>query len=54
MFVEIAKFGKQELPTVTSLDVADTFGKLHQHVLRDIRELGCSEEFRKATNNRCS
>ena len=46
MFVEIAKVGKQERPTVTSLDVAETFGKLHQHVLRDIRELGCSEEFR--------
>lgn len=42
MFVEIAKVGKQERPTVTSLDVAETFGKLHQHVLRDIRELGCS------------
>ena len=46
MFVEIAKVGNQERPAVTSLDVAETFGKLHQHVLRDIRELGCSEEFR--------
>ena len=45
MLVELAKFGKKEQPVVLSLDVADTFGKTHQHVLRDIRELGCSEEF---------
>lgn len=45
MFVEIAKIGKQERPTVTSLDVADTFGKQHDKVMRDIRELGCSDEF---------
>lgn len=45
MLVEIMKFGKEEQPIVSSLDVANTFGKTHQHVLRDIRELGCSEEF---------
>lgn len=45
MLVEIMKFGREEQPIVSSLDVADTFGKTHQHVLRDIRELGCSEEF---------
>lgn len=48
MFVEIAKFGKQERPTVTSLDVAETFGKQHDKVMRDIRELGCSDEFNTA------
>lgn len=46
MLVEIKKIGKEELATCTSLDVAETFGKRHDHVLRDIREIGCSEEFR--------
>lgn len=31
----------------TSLDVAETFGKEHKNVLRDIRELECSEEFNR-------
>jgi Rha family phage regulatory protein len=30
----------------TSLIVAEVFGKEHARVMRDIRELGCSEEFR--------
>lgn len=46
MLVKIEKFGKEEKAICTSLDVAETFGKEHFHVLRDIRELGCSEEFR--------
>lgn len=46
MLVEIVKVGKDERAAVTSLDVAETFGKDHNKVLRDIRELGCSEEFR--------
>lgn len=46
MLVEIMKFGREERAMCTSLDVADTFCKDHRHVLRDIRELGCSEEFR--------
>lgn len=46
MLVEITKFGREEKATCTSLDVAATFGKRHDHVLRDIRELGCSPEFR--------
>lgn len=46
MLVEIMKFGKEDRAVCTSLDVAETFGKEHRHVLRDIRELGCSEEFR--------
>lgn len=43
--VELAKIGKVEQATCTSLDVAETFGKRHDVVLRDIKELGCSEEF---------
>lgn len=48
MLVEVMKFGKEERVAVTSLDVAETFGKEHKHVLRDIRELACSEEFRQS------
>lgn len=44
--VELAKIGKEERAACTSLDVAETFGKRHDNVLRDARELGCSEEFR--------
>lgn len=46
MLVEIKQFGREERAICTSLDVAETFGKVHNHVLRDIRELGCSDEFR--------
>lgn len=46
MFVEIMKFNREECPVVTSLDVAETFGKEHRRVLQDIRDIGCSEEFR--------
>ena len=42
MLVEIMKIGREERATVTSLDVAETFGKRHDNVLKDIRELGCS------------
>lgn len=45
MLVEVKKIGKEERVTVTSLDVAETFGKAHKEVMRDIRELGCSDEF---------
>ena len=46
MLVEIMKVGKEDRAVCTSLDVSETFGKDHRHVLRDIRELGCSEDFR--------
>lgn len=46
MLVEIKTLNKEEVTVVTSLDVAETFGKEHARVLRDIRELDCSEEFR--------
>lgn len=32
----------------TSLDVAESFGKAHNHVLRDIRQLECSEKFKQS------
>lgn len=48
MLVETAKINKQEVTVVTSLDIARTFEKEHKHVLRDIRELECSEEFRQS------
>lgn len=47
MLVEIMKVGKEEKSVVTSLDIAETFEKEHKNVLRDIRELECSEEFRR-------
>lgn len=45
MLVEIKTVNKKEVTVVTSLDVADTFEKEHKNVLKDIRELECSEEF---------
>lgn len=48
MLVEIVKMGKYERAAATSLDVAETFGKEHRKVMRDIRELGCSTEFNTA------
>lgn len=48
MLVEIMKLNKEEVTVVTSLDIAETFEKEHKHVLRDIRELECSDEFRQS------
>ena len=42
MLVEIRKFNKEEVATCTSLDVAETFGKEHYHVIEDIRNLSVS------------
>ncbi|MFC3768333.1 phage antirepressor KilAC domain-containing protein [Paenibacillus sp. GCM10012303] len=39
-------FIENKRPVTDSITVAETFGKNHQHVLRDIRSLECSEEFR--------
>lgn len=39
---------KNKKPITTSLIVAEAFGKNHQHVLRSIRELGCSYEFNQS------
>lgn len=46
MLVEIKTVNKEEVTVVTSLDIAETFGKEHARVLRDIRDLDCSDEFR--------
>lgn len=48
MLVEVMMIGKVETSIVTSLDIAETFGKEHNKVLRDVRELECSEEFRQS------
>lgn len=48
MLVEIKTMNKEEVTVVTSLDIAETFGKEHFHVLRDIEKLECSEEFRQS------
>ena len=47
MLVEIQKLGKVERATCTSLDVAETFGKDHKNVLRDIESMECSDEFNR-------
>ena len=39
MLVEIRTVNKEEVTVVTSLDVAETFGKEHYHVIEDIREI---------------
>lgn len=46
MLVEVSKINKQEVTVVSSLDIAETFEKRHDHVIRDIRELDCSDGFR--------
>lgn len=46
MLVEVSKINKQEVTVVSSLDVAETFEKRHDNVLRDIAKLECSDEFR--------
>lgn len=46
MLVETKKINKQEINVVSSLDIAETFGKRHDNVLKDIREMECSDEFR--------
>ncbi len=48
MLVEIMNFRREERAICTSLDVAETFGKAHDKVMRDIKNLGCSEEFNTA------
>lgn len=46
MLVETMVIRKVETSITTSLDVAETFEKEHNKVLRDIRELECSDDFR--------
>ncbi len=46
MLVEIIGKRNEEKLITTSLQVAEVFEKEHARVLRDIRELSCSEDFR--------
>lgn len=41
------------VPVTNSMSVADTFGKLHKNVLRDIQQLECSTEFAKLNFELC-
>lgn len=41
-------FIENNRPVTDSLTVAETFGKEHKHVMRDIRELDCSVEFNQS------
>lgn len=45
MLVEVMKINKKEVTVVISLGIAETFEKEHKNILKDIRELECSEEF---------
>lgn len=48
MLVEITGKRNEERLVTTSLKIAEKFGKEHAHVLRDIRDLECSEKFRES------
>lgn len=39
MLVEVKKINKQEVTVVSSLDIAETFGKRHDHVIESIRSI---------------
>jgi len=41
-------FVKNGEPVVSSLTIAEAFGKQHKHVLRDIEALDCSQEFNRS------
>ena len=43
----LVSINEQNQNVTTSIIVAETFIKRHSDVLRDIRELGCSEDFNK-------
>lgn len=45
--VMMKRINKEEIIVVSSRDVAETFSKEHKNVLKDVRELACSEEFRR-------
>ena len=46
MIIETIKRNHREINVVTSIDIADTFERRHDNVLKDIRDLKCSDEFR--------
>lgn len=44
---ELVFKGESGKVLTTSLKVAETFGKEHKNVLKDIKELNCSEKYRR-------
>ena len=40
-------FHKETVPMTDSLKVADVFGKRHKNIIQAVKELDCSEEFRR-------
>lgn len=44
---------KEGKPVTTSFQIAEYFGKQHKHVLRDIKNLDCSEDFTKSNFGLC-
>ena len=53
MLVEIKTVNKEEVTVVTSLDVAETFEKRHDHVLRDVEKLIYGDDnYRKKTTKK--
>lgn len=48
MLVEIIGKRNEERLITTSLKIAEKFGKEHAHVLRDIRDMECSDTFRES------
>lgn len=50
---ELVFRGENGIPMTTSLLVAEVFGKEHKHVLRDIDNLDCSEEFTESNFGLC-
>lgn len=48
MLVEIIGKRNEEKLITTSLKIAEKFGKEHAHVLRDIRDMECSDKFRES------
>lgn len=45
---QIVKINEKGKSVTTSLMIAEIFEKQHSHVIRDIRELSCSDEFRQS------
>lgn len=58
MLIPANEFGifvdNHDTARISSLDVAKMFDKMHKHVIRDIENLDCSEEFRKTNFGRSS
>lgn len=48
MLVEITGKRNEKRLITTSLKIAEKFGKEHAHVLRDIRDMECSDTFRES------